>query len=363
MLLRKITLTRNLLVRLLILFLLLGFFTACRKKERPPEITEEIITVQKTEWPQEESLPENTEGRNVQVSFLTQRPASGLSAIGGRVNVREINPINYENPDINLLKQMGVEPSIISFLTGEQFYKAGDYDKALVEYNASIRHNGEFPEALVSRGNTRLKRGEYKHAIDDYTRSIKIDGSRAELYNYRGYARAELAVSEATSSATSGAKTNNTAELKLAIEDYSQAIAITGNYTDAFINRSQALFEIGEYDRVIDDCTRIIALEPKNVYAWNRRGSAWYSKGDDDKAIKDFSEAIKLRGDYAAAWHNRGNAWYSKGELDKALADISKALVINPSFAGAYTSRGNILRLLGDNENAAADFAEAQRLR
>ena len=327
----------------------------CKKKETPRNVTEEIITAQEDEGTLNEELPENTgiantAGSGAQVSYFTQRPKQGLSAIGGRVNTGEINPVNYENPDIEVLKHMGAEPSIISYFKGEQFYKAGNYDKALVEYNASISQNTEFPEALISRGNTFLKKREYRRAIDDYTRAIKIDDSRAELYNYRGYARAELA-------------SGNAADLKLAIEDYSKAIAITSNYTDAYINRSQALFETGEYSKVIEDCNRIIALEPKNAYAWNRRGGAWYSLGDDDKAIKDFTEAIKLRGDYAAAWHNRGNAWHSKGELDKALADINRALAINPSYAGAYTSRGNILRLLGNNESAAADFAEAQRLK
>jgi len=342
-------------VRLLVILLLCALLITCKKKETPRNITEETITAQEDDGTLNENFPESAGSADsinsgAHVSYLAPRPKHGLSAIGGRVNTGEINPVNYENPDIEVLKHMGVEPSIISFFKGEEFYKAGNYDKALIEYNASISQNTEFSEALISRGNTLLKKKEYGRAIDDYSHAIKIDGSRAELYNYRGYARAELASGRAS-------------DLRLAIEDYSKAIAITSNYTDALINRSQALFEIGEYNRVIEDCNRIIALEPKNAYAWNRRGGAWYSLGDDDKAIKDFTEAIKLRGDYAAAWHNRGNAWYSKGELDRALADINRALAINPSYAGAYTSRGNILKLLGNTESAAADFEEAQRLK
>jgi Tfp pilus assembly protein PilF len=348
-------LSKNFPVRLFLIFLLCALFISCKKKETPPPAVEETVLVQEEEVTPEETLPETpgsaaAANTGVGVSYSVQRPKQGLSSVGGRVNTREINPVNYENPDIEILKQMGAEPAVISYFTGEKFYKAGNYDKALIEYNAALVKDGEFLEAIVSRGNTWLKKKDYKRAIEDYTRAIKINSSRAELYNYRGYARAELAA-------------GRTSELRLAIEDYSKAISITANYADALINRSQALLEIGEYRRVIDDCTRIIALEPKNSYAWNRRGSAWYALGDDDKAINDFSEAIKIRNNHASAWHNRGNAWYSKGDHEKALSDINRSISINPSYAEAYTSRGNIHRSLGNNESAAADFAEAKRLK
>ena len=311
-------LTRNLLIRIGFLLALCIVITLCvfiityRGGEKPPEQAEEIInepeiehTKEDTEEDEEvppavsrESLPEENSG--VRVSYQVQRSLSALSGLGGRVNVHEINPVNYENPNLDILRQMGVDQYIISFFTGEQFYKAGDYDKALAEYTASINRNADFIEALISRGNTLLRRGEYRRAIDDYTRSIRLDANRAELYNYRGYARSELAAN------------NNLGELKLAIEDFSRAIALNSSYTDALINRSQALYAIGEYDRVIEDCGRIISLEPRNASAWNRRG----------------------------------NAWYNKGELNNALADYNQALAINPSLANAYTSREIVLHLL-----------------
>ncbi|MDR0486616.1 MAG: tetratricopeptide repeat protein [Treponema sp.] len=326
----------------LVLFLC-GAAAACKGKTLPPEQTPEYSAVE-PQAEQEEAEPVTKAVDNdIQVSYHVQRPLSDFSgklpAFG--VNVSEISPLNYENPDPVILKQMGVEPYMVSFFAGEQFYRSGDFDKALAEYTVSIRSNGEFAGAYFSRGNAWLKKGDYKRAIDDYTRSIKLDGGRrADIFNYRGYARAERG------------------ETALAIEDYSQAIALNPNYTDALINRAHALYETGEYDRVIDDCSRVIRLEPHNASIWNRRGSAWYCKRDDDRAIKDFTEAIRIKSGYALAFYNRGNAWYSKGELDRALADINRALDINPSFAGAHTSRENILRLLENPKSAAADFAQ-----
>ena len=157
---------------------------------------------------------------SVQVSHTTYRPPSPLRGISGRVNTNEINPINFENPDINILTQMGADRHLISYFTGEQFYKAGDYDKALTEYTAAINIYANFTEAFISRGNTWLKKSNWSRAIDDFSRAIRLEGNRAELYNYRGFARTQRG------------------ENNLAIEDFTRAISINTNYVDALINRS-----------------------------------------------------------------------------------------------------------------------------
>jgi tetratricopeptide (TPR) repeat protein len=297
------------------------------------------VTEQTEFYIQEEEIPVKTEeslnyaGFNeIRVSYHVQRPLSSLAGLGRHsglgVIVAEIDPINYKNPNIDILRQMGVDQYIISFLEGEKFYQNADYDRALAAYTVSISRNAEFAEALVSRGNTWMKKRDFSRAIDDYSRAIRLESGRAELYNYRGFARSERN------------------EMFLAIEDFSRAITLDRNYVDALINRSHAYYQTGDFVKAIEDCNQIIALEPSNAVIWNRRGSAWYRREDDDRAIRDFTEAIRLRSDYATAFFNRGNAWYNKGELDKALADLNRCLAINPSFAGAHASRENILRLL-----------------
>jgi len=302
-----------------------------------------------------EEAPHEDGGSNTHVSFHTQGTMPSLRNITsgpkGRlgVNTTEIDPINYQNPDLEILRQMGAEPYLISYLAGEQFYRQALWDRALAEFNTSINRNANFIEALISRGNTWMKKNDYSRAIDDYTRAIRLDSARAELYNYRGFARAALAAGRRS-------------EINLAIEDYTRAVTINRNYVDALVNRSHALYQTGDYARTIEDCNRIIAMEPSNAVIWNRRGSAWYALENDDRAIADFNEAIRFNAQYAAAFYNRGNAWYNKRDFDKALADLNRCLSINPSHAAAYTSRGNLFALLGNNESASADYASAQRL-
>jgi tetratricopeptide (TPR) repeat protein len=332
----------------------------CGKKEIQTQVEqiEEPAIIEEETIEEQEEVPavEPESKKETRVSYQVSRPLSslsGLSKIKGKMGVlvSEIDPLNYENPDLDVLKQMGAEPSLISYLTGEQFYRKGDFDKAISEYTAAINRNNEFLQSYISRGNAWMKKRDYNRAIDDYTRAIRLDGDKAEVYNYRGFARAEMAAR------------NNFNGMTLAIEDYSRAISINKNYVDALINRSHAYYQMGDFARVIEDCDRIIALEPSNAIIWNRRGSAWYSSENDDKAINDFTEAVRLKSDYAIAWYNRANAWYNKSELEKALADLNRCIAINPSFADAYLSRGKIYQLMENEEKAEADFASAQRLK
>jgi len=330
---------RNWAIRSILLLVLCCALFACKGKGTEPAIEEQIKVDELTELPDEKEIEQKAEAQTTAAVggssgvVTSTQVSSPLSALSRRlpsmgVYTQEIDPLNFDNPDLEVLRQMGAEQYIISYFVGEQFYKSGDYDKALTEYSAAINLYGNFTEALVSRGNAWMKKKDYNRAIDDYTRAIRLDGSRAELYNYRGFARSERR------------------EMNLAIEDFTRAIALNANYTDALINRSHAYFQTGNYDKVIEDCDRIVRLEPRNAIIWNRRGSAWYLKEDDDKAIRDFTEAIRLKNDYAIAYLNRANALYSKKDYNGALADINRAIALNSSLADANALKEKIQRQL-----------------
>jgi len=287
---------------------------------------------------------QNNSSANVSFAYrpsLSARSFSGkLPAFG--VNIGELNPSNYRRIDQNVLSSMGMEQYRISFLAGEKFYQNGDFDKAIAEYNNSIRLKPNFAEAYIGRGNAYRRRGNHSRAIEDYSLAIQHGGGRAEVYNYRGFAYAERG------------------ESGKAVADFSQALRLRRDYPDAYINRAHAYFETGDYDRAIDDYTQVIRLEPRNASAWNRRGSAWHRKGDNSRAIADFSQAINIQPSYALAWHNRGNVWFNMGDYEKALSDLNQVIRLAPSRS-AYMSRGNILQKLGETSRAEADFAAAGR--
>lgn len=281
------------------------------------------------------------------VSF-TYRPhldegsfSGSLPAFG--VDIAEINPRNYQKIDQNILSSMGMEQYRVSFLAGEKFYQAGDYDRAIAEFNRSAELKPDNAEVYIARGNALRKKGNLPQAAEDYSRALRYGSERAEVYNYRGYVYSEYG------------------ETGKALADFTRALEIRNDYADALVNRAHVYYETGDYQKAAEDYTRVIKLEARNAAAWNGRGSALYRLGDEAKAAADFTRALTIAPAYASAWRNRGNVSYNAGNYENALADLDEAIRLEQS-ADAYNARGNILLALGENDRAEADFAAALRM-
>jgi len=207
---------------------------------------------------------------------------SALYGQGGRlplggINISELNPASYQKVNREAMEGMGMAPYYVAFLGGEKFYRDGDYDKAIAEYNRCISLKADYPEAYASRGNAYRRKADVNRAIEDYNRAIRLRSSYAEVYNYRGFLFAQRG------------------EHRRAIEDYTQAIRYKPDYADAYFNRAHSNGELGNWDLSIADYTQVIKLEPKNWAAYNQRGKAWYSKGDRLKADEDYRAAERLK--------------------------------------------------------------------
>jgi tetratricopeptide (TPR) repeat protein len=62
-----------------------------------------------------------------------------------------------------------------------------------------------------------------------------------------------------------------------------------------------------DYDCAARNYSKAIELKPDYTEAYINRGVTYKAKGDIDLAIKDYSKAIELKPDYAVAYYNRGN--------------------------------------------------------
>ena len=53
-----------------------------------------------------------------------------------------------------------------------------------------------------------------------------------------------------------------------AVEDYSRAIIINPNYTDAYYRRGRTYYSKLQYDKAIDDFNKVISIDPKHADAY-----------------------------------------------------------------------------------------------
>jgi len=104
-------------------------------------------------------------------------------------------------------------------------------------------------------------------------------------------------------------------------------IAQDADITEAefYYNRGLENYYKGELDRAIADWTEAIRLKPDYTEAYYNRGVAYNAKGELDLVIENYTMAITLNPNWAYPWHNRGLAYYARGELDRAIDDYTMA--------------------------------------
>ena len=154
-----------------------------------------------------------------------------------------------------------------------------------------------------------------------------------------------------------------------AIENFSTAINMDPNFTEAYINRGNARFKWeGGTDECITDYTEVLRKKPDCVEAYVCRGNAYRDyRGNDtakgkENAIKDYNEAIRLNPSCAEAYFGLGKIYHEENK-SKAIENYNKAVRIKPNVGDlegdAYYHRGLLYWEKGDVDQAIADYSEA----
>ena len=120
-------------------------------------------------------------------------------------------------------------------------------------------------------------------AIGDYDESIRIDPRQPGVYHNRGDARYARG------------------EYDKAIADYDEAIRLSPTYALAYYDRGHAWGQKGEYDKAIGDDSEAIRLDPKYGAAYRTRGALRFGQQNWAAAAEDFSQSHELNGKDASS--------------------------------------------------------------
>ena len=118
---------------------------------------------------------------------------------------------------------------------------------------------------------------------------------------YSEYGRGKLARLRYASRFVSinGEPANEDYHADVAIKHYSRAIELYPDFIEAYNDRADVYFRIGDIDEAIKDFTRVIELDPDYASAYFRRGEAYFKKGCYARAEKDLIRATELGDPYA----------------------------------------------------------------
>ncbi|MBW4571178.1 MAG: tetratricopeptide repeat protein [Tolypothrix carrinoi HA7290-LM1] len=228
---------------------------------------------------------------------------------------------------------------------GDEYFEKREYEAAIKNYNAALQFNPHDAEVYYKRGLARYYLVDDEKAIQDYNQAIKINPKYAKAYNQLGLARYELGdYEQAIADYTQAIKINpfdavayrNRADARFhigdnqgAIEDYTQAIKINPDcgrsqqrVLDIFTQSREINFH---HESELEHYEQAIKINPDDADAYYNRGNARFDLGDRAGAIEDYTQAIKINYNYGDAYYNRGNARSDLGDKLLAIEDFQKA--------------------------------------
>jgi tetratricopeptide (TPR) repeat protein len=239
-------------------------------------------------------------------------------------------------------KYKGRALSILYVNRGAEWSAKGQTDRAIADYNESIRLDPKHAMAFNNRGFNYTKKKDYDRAIQDFDQAIRIEPDTTRFNNRGNAYRAK-------------------GDIDRAIADYTAAIRLEPTAAGAFFNRGNAYNAKQQYDRAIADYSEAIRIEPS---VSRYRGRCWSraASGQLQAALDDCNQALRLRPNDADALDARGFTYLKLGQIDRAIADYDSALKADPTIAASLYGRGVAKEKKGDAADGSADVAAAKAL-
>jgi tetratricopeptide (TPR) repeat protein len=242
-------------------------------------------------------------------------------------------------------------PKKINYLANVELCNGSDRTslEPRIDGCTSLIDSGEGTTAALAiahnnRGNAYATKGDYDRAIRDFDQSIKLDPTSAKPFNNRGVAYLKKG------------------EYDLAIKSLDGAIKLNPNYGGAFANRAGAYLKKNEYDRAARDYDEAIRLEPNLEAVWNGRCWTRAILGALQAALEDCNKALQSGPNNAETYDSRGLIHLKMGQLNAAIDDYSSALQFAPKLASALYGRGLAKLKKGDKAGGDTDISAAKTI-
>jgi tetratricopeptide (TPR) repeat protein len=210
----------------------------------------------------------------------------------------------------------------------------------------AFRNRGSYLVNKVGydKGQKRVAENEYDRALQDFNVSIKMNPNNAKVYINRANIY--------------GLKK----QFDLALNDYSKAIELDKTDPQTFFNRGITYSFMRQFDKAAEDYSTVLAMQPGFKAAKQNRAYVYADKGDYEKAIVELNELIQAEPTNPVYYFYRGFSNYKLNNLLAALEDNTLAIKYNPSYDAAYFNRAVINEALKHYPDALNDALKAQSL-
>ena len=163
---------------------------------------------------------------------------------------------------------------------GTTYLNAGDYEKAVKNFNKSIEKNDKFIDAYFNRALSYTYLKKYDEAINDYSIVIKLDPNnevsffnRSRIFNLKK-------------------------EYQKALSDLNSAINIDKKFIEVYFDKAQIMTKMKDLNGAISTYTNLIEVLPNDPIPYYNRGLIKYRNGDKKGACEDAALSKSKNGFY-----------------------------------------------------------------
>lgn len=144
-----------------------------------------------------------------------------------------------------------------------------------------------------------------------------------------------------------------------AVSDFTQAIAITPDFTLAYLMRAIAHYKEMKADQSAESISTTANTADNMV---NRHVAGARLAGAIGTIIADIDHVITLSPRMALAYYNKGCVLAEANDINGAIDSFTRAIELEPELGVAYYNRGYLYMQIGDSRQGTADLSRAGEL-
>ncbi len=143
-----------------------------------------------------------------------------------------------------------------------------------------------------------------------------------------------------------------------AIIQFSKAIEINPDYTEAYIERAKSYRAINENEKAVEDYERALIFEKKKDELYLEASAVNLLLKRYDRALEFVKEAIRINSKSEEAYRLQCQILTGKEDYSNALVAINKALALKENAENLY-HRGQVSELMKNYNQAETDYEKA----
>jgi len=259
------------------------------------------------------------------------------SAVLNYKKAGELNPFEekYSLAIIAIAQEMAKE--------GDTEYRRQEFDMAIDNYKKAIQYSPAYTTAYFKLARTYFKMKDYENTQIILEENLAVDSNQEQSEKMLGDIY------------------RSTGNPDNAIEHYSKAISINGNYYKAYYSLGTTLLSEGQNGEARDALNTAILLEPTYAKAYGALGTVEQELGEIDSAIDNYIRAVELDPKSYKFHYRLASALNMKNQYENAKISAKECLNIKRNYAPAYFELGISEKALGNKVAAADAFEKAKK--